>query len=102
MDSDYIDNETIMENIVTRLNTISCMKGVDVKDNIICDSDNPYIQYTIALLNEFIITDNGKCNYDNIKILENYGYTVSRGEYDSFGWLSGVITFPNNLMLIYG
>ena len=38
-----------------------------------------------------LITNDGACNWDNINILRNNGYSVFAGDRDSFGWLVGCI-----------
>jgi hypothetical protein len=73
------------------------------------DIDEDSIEYTdeaeevIALACERLITDNGNPNWDNINKLKEYGYNVRRGDGDSFGWLTGIISKQNNdQILIFG
>lgn len=40
---------------------------------------------------ELLITDSGACDWDNINLLRNSGYSVYPGDQDSFGWLVGCI-----------
>lgn len=50
--------------------------------------DHPLIEQAEAQADAELITDAGKPNY---KVMDRLGYEVTRGEYDSFGWLSGCI-----------
>jgi hypothetical protein len=43
----------------------------------------------------------GQANFANIQRLELLGYHVTKGESDSFGWLSGVIRLKN-FNIVYG
>lgn len=47
-----------------------------------------------ALANELLITEDGQPNYEKHRELKALGFPVLRGEYDSFGWLSGMISTP--------
>lgn len=47
------------------------------------------------VLCEIIILPNGGVDYAAIAILKEYGYSVYPGEKDSFGWLTGVLQFPD-------
>lgn len=52
--------------------------------------------------NEQLIETDGRCNWHNHKLLKELsGFYVVRGEYDSFGWLSGVIVTPKG-RIVYG
>jgi len=55
----------------------------------------------LSLVDELLINDKGGCNWDNISILEDYGYSVGPGEKDSFGWLTGVIDTSKGA-IVYG
>ena len=45
----------------------------------------------VQLADELLIDSDGKCNWENIEILRNYGYGVDALERDQFGWLTGGI-----------
>lgn len=52
---------------------------------------------------EFLICDDGTCNWNNINILRRNGYRVFSGERDSFGWLTGCIQKRGDKrILVYG
>lgn len=56
-----------------------------------------------SLCDEYLITDDGGCNWDNINILRNKGYRVFPGEKDSFGWLTGCVKkIGDRRVLVYG
>ena len=56
-----------------------------------------------GLCNEYLITESGGCNWDNIHILRSKGYRVYPGEKDSFGWLTGCIQKNgDNRIVVYG
>ncbi len=53
--------------------------------------------------NKLLITEGGKCNWDNISIVRANGFRVFAGERDSFGWLTGCIQKNgDNRILVYG
>lgn len=53
--------------------------------------NNDTVNQIIQLANELLISPIGECNWTNIRQLTDYGYSVSPGEKDKFGWLSGCI-----------
>ena len=55
----------------------------------------------VYLAEELLIKNSGRPDFDAHEKLATHGYRVSRGESDSFGWLSGVITTPKGL-IVYG
>lgn len=60
------------------------------ESNLIIDSRE--IVNTLEMLAiTLLINDNGSCNWENIRHLENVGYSVFPIEKDSFGWLIGGI-----------
>ena len=59
--------------------------------------------YIEGLANISLITNQGKCNWENINALRKLGYNIFSGEKDSFGWLTGCIQKKNdNRILVYG
>lgn len=48
-----------------------------------------------------LITDKGSVSYYAIEQLKAYGYKVTKGESDSFGWLSGCI-HTNKGIIVFG
>ena len=56
-----------------------------------------------GLCNEYLITESGGCNWDNICVLRSKGYSVYAGEKDGFGWLTGCIQKKgDNRIVVYG
>ena len=43
------------------------------------------------MLDELLISSDGKCMWDNIDILKASGYYVGPGEQDRFGWVTGIL-----------
>ena len=92
---------------------ISLNELYEMKDIIPVNNDDTNIFYfdtdfnhltlkkVLNLSNELLITDQGLCNWNNIKILRSNGYRVYAGEKDSFGWLTGCIR-KDNYVLVYG
>ena len=91
-------------------NLISLLKQLELDDSIqaknwlsdgVSGERHPLIEEIEGLANELLITNKGSCNWEAIKTLTNAGYPVSRGEADSFGWLSGKIK-TNKGFIVYG
>ena len=51
--------------------------------------------------NGVLITSDGQPNYPAMQLLEPHGWRVTKGESDSFGWLSGIIRTPKG-RIVYG
>lgn len=49
-----------------------------------------------------LVTPYGKCNWMNIRQLQQRGYDVYAGEKDSFGWLSGIIERFDGVQFHFG
>lgn len=55
------------------------------------------------IANTLLISNGGRCNWVNIKALQQHGFDIYAGEKDSFGWLTGCIGFPDGeRVLVYG
>ena len=55
------------------------------------------------MANALLISNGGRCNWVNIKALQQHGFDVYAGEKDSFGWLTDCISFPDGeRVLVYG
>ena len=65
------------------------------------DDPDARVQKVIELADKHLITNIGGCNWENINILEEIGYSIYAGEQDSFGWLSGCIETVNGV-IVYG
>jgi hypothetical protein len=59
------------------------------------------INKLLQLCDELLIDGSGKCNWENIKILNKNGYSVGPGEKDRFGWLTGVVETKKGY-IVYG
>lgn len=64
-------------------------------------SKHPLVNEAQGLACEFFITDDGRCNFPNMKVAEQAGFRVFAGEKDSFGWLTGCIQ-TNKGIIVYG
>lgn len=82
-------------------------------DEDFCEPDEEtFIRYTKStpaveeceeMANALLIRMDGRCNWGNIRKLNEYGFDVYAGEKDSFGWLTGCIGFPDGeRVLVYG
>ena len=66
-------------------------------------NENEMYNEVVGLCNEYLITNGGLCNWDNIRILRSNGYRVFAGEKDSFGWLTGCVQKNNDeRVVVYG
>lgn len=43
------------------------------------------------LADSLLVDEDGKINWENVDELNNRGYSISPGEQDRFGWLSGLL-----------
>lgn len=86
---------------------------LELTDEDFCEPDDEtYIRYAKTtpateeceeMANELLIRMDGRCNWENIRNLCKYGFSVYAGEKDSFGWLTGCIGFPDGeRVLVYG
>ena len=66
-------------------------------------NENEMYNEVVDLCNEYLITNCGLCNWDNIRILRSNGYRVFAGEKDSFGWLTGCVQKDDDeRVIVYG
>jgi hypothetical protein len=67
-----------------------------------CAGDLPdTVCEVVYLAEEVLIKPTGRPNFSEHEKLAALGYSVCRGESDSFGWLTGVITTPKG-RIVYG
>lgn len=59
----------------------------------------PIIQDVEVLAGEYLITSQGRPNFDNINILKENGYNVYPGEKDSFSWVTGCIKTSKGIIV---
>jgi len=65
------------------------------------DDFHPLVQKVVDLADGELITEQGCCNWAAHRQLKLAGFTITCGERDSFGWLSGVIHTTKG-MIVYG
>lgn len=75
---------------------VSMLKAMEederIKDADDCLSQDIPIVHEISIMaDDILITESGFCNWENIHLMEDYGYQVFPLERDSFGWLVGGI-----------
>lgn len=81
-------------------------------DEDFCEPDETGVRYAKTtpateeceeMANALLIRMDGRCNWENIRKLGGYEFSVYAGEKDSFGWLTGCIGFPDGeRVLVYG
>lgn len=59
------------------------------------------VQNVVGIACEVLITNDGRCNRQAMSTLREAGFSVTPGETDSFGWLSGCIHTPKGIV-VYG
>ena len=108
----YLGGTKIMEE--TKLTIENLVKALlTLTDEDFCEPDEEtYVRYAKTtpateeceeMANALLISNGGRCNWVNIKALQQYGFDVYAGEKDSFGWLTGCIGFPDGeRVLVYG
>lgn len=85
-------DETNNSNNYFNGNLVNC--GTDEQRELIDEIDE--------LLNDVMITDQGRPNYDAIRKAKSYGIHVFAGETDSFGWLTGCAQYKNGPIFVFG
>lgn len=65
------------------------------------DSQHEDIIKATSMACEYLINEQGHCNWDNMDILDDIGINVFAGEKDSYGWLTGCIRLKNGI-IVYG
>lgn len=102
---EYLTQEVKMDRLINILDIIENDRNVSVKtqEDIICEiiGDNIDTAIVYSLADELLITEQGQCNWVNIRKLKNKGYDVFAGDHDSFGWLTGCIQTKRGI-LVYG
>ena len=90
----------MLQRLITLLKTIEQVE--EIKEIVPSSIKGPDGEYDYKKLHPFIlralevadcvlITEKGEPDYNAIRALKAAGFNVTRGEYDSFGWLSGCI-----------
>lgn len=91
---------------------IAALRAIETDPSVICPESghltegycydlHPLVQEVVNLANGELITNKGECNYAAHRTLKLAGFPVTRGEYDSFGWLSGLIHTKKGI-IVYG
>jgi hypothetical protein len=74
---------------------LEALKALEAGDDIKFDADgcerDPRVDAIVGLANVALISEEGRPDWSAMAELRKEGYVVERGEYDSFGWLTGVI-----------
>lgn len=75
-------------------------------DGTIADSDSEeaYEQHALVkkaegLACEYLITNEGRCEWQNHKMVKASGFNVFPGDKDSFGWLTGCISTKKGILV---
>ncbi len=70
---------------------------------MLLDHKHPTVKEIAELACGPLIHESGRCNWDNIRALENAlpGVSVTQGDGDSFGWLTGCINTDHGT-IVYG
>ena len=65
--------------------------------------EDPYqdVQELILLANEHLVKNDGRCHWINHERLKAHGFSVTCGEKDSFGWLTGCVHTKHGIF-VYG
>ena len=65
--------------------------------------EDPYqdVQELILLANEHLVKNDGRCHWINHERLKAHGFSVTCGEKDSFGWLTGCVHTKHGI-IVYG
>ena len=105
MTANYLE----LNNLVEKLEKLLVMAKAEgeIRDNYIGNSEvssqdyRDYSQEVEGDANMLLIAKDGQCNWEAHRILKGMGYTVTCGEKDSFGWLTGIIIFPTGEKFVY-
>ncbi len=63
--------------------------------------DIPIVHEISLMADDILITPSGFCNWENIHLMEDYGYQVFPLERDNFGWIVGGIQTEKGI-IAYG
>ena len=85
---------------------INLLKKLEADETLIpvdeCITDHhPLVDEISNKAELYLITNGGFCNWENINILKEVGYSVFPLERDSFGWLIGGISTSKGI-IAYG
>jgi len=75
--------------LVEALKALECGEEIHITDEGYVE--DPRADNICRLADVVLITKDGRPNWSAMAELRKEGYIVERGEYDSFGWLTGVI-----------
>lgn len=79
-----------MESFLSLLKTLEEDECIEESDFCL-SQEIPIVSEISHLADDFLIDGGGRCNWENIHLLEDYGYQVFPLERDNFGWLVGGI-----------
>lgn len=60
---------------------------------------NPLVIAVKYLANEYLISDDGHPDRDNMDIISNAGFPIFPGEQDRFGWLTACIELSRGIIM---
>lgn len=99
--ADLITKVIQHKDVESRIVIYNNIKYIQERAEGVLEPIDDLIQSVLNLADGELITSEGGCNWTNHKKLEQFGYKVTRGEFDSFGWLSGIINTPIG-RIVYG
>jgi hypothetical protein len=89
-----------MDNFIELLTDIENDNSIMVYNDFF-DRSHEKIRTAASMASDFLIMEDGHCNWDNIDILGDIGIRVFAGEQDRFGWVTGCIGLKNGI-IVYG
>ena len=99
------ETKTTIEMLVKALNALTDedFHEPDEGTFIRYTKSTPAVEECEEMANALLIRMDGRCNWENIRKLGGYEFSVYAGEKDSFGWLTGCIAYPDGeRVLVYG
>lgn len=85
---------------------IQMLRNIETNDEILTqryltDAPTSSVEAAADKACEELITNDGHCNRNNMRLLKDAGFNVTPGEQDSFGWLTGCIHTKKGI-IVYG
>lgn len=100
---ELVDSELIgkMVTLVSEINHSDEIIECDYLTGGYAEDYHPLVTQLVAAAEELCIASDGTVRFSMIAQLARHGVIIRRGEYDSFGWLSGVVITKKGLV-VYG
>ncbi len=89
-----------MDKFLTLLEQLESDKTIPDSDKYI-DSDISIVTNISICAEDVLITSDGRCNWERIRILQSMGYSIFPVEFDGFGWITGGIRTKKGI-ITYG